>query len=63
MVDHLEAQNIGRKEEKGNFGTSIREFPDPPRTLFLVGQWISESAGDAEEARAKSKTWGNDRRG
>lgn len=57
MVDHLEAQNIGYEEEKGNFRTSIREFPDPPQTLFLpvVGQWISESARGVEEARAKEK--------
>lgn len=44
MVDHPEAQNIGCKEGQGNFETSIKEFPDPPRTvLFLVDQWISES--------------------
>jgi hypothetical protein len=52
MVDHPEAQNIGCKEGQGKFETSIKEFPDPPRTLFLLDQWISESVGDTEEAGA-----------
>ena len=53
MVDHPEAQNIGCKEGKGNFATSIKEFPGPPRTLFPVGQWISEYASSgAGEAGA-----------
>lgn len=46
MVDHPDAQNIARcKEAEGQFSKlQLGNF----RTLFLVDQWISESASGTE---------------